>query len=582
MTARDPVTTKYPAWPYLAIAVVATAAAFPPSLFNNFVLWDDPYYVLDNLLLKNFSLKNTAVIFTRAFQGCYCPLTILSYVPEYKLFHLNPFPYHLTNYLLHIGITILVFYFIRLISSSHKAAFIVALFFGIHPLHVESVAWIAERKDLLCAIFYMAALLVYIRFIKEKRPLDYVICFLAALLALLAKPMAVTIPFALLLLDFFFLSRIDIKSVIDKTPFFIISAIFGIINIHFQTLAGAMKFSGDLGVKTYFFAKTIPFYLYKMLLPVNLSILYPYHNVRQVHLQALPYYFVALFLLVVFTVLAFRFSKRVTFGILFFLITISPVLKIIPAGDTFAADRYMYLPSIGLLYIFAVYCENLLNSRMAKKEAVRNAMIFVFAVAAAWFSLLTWQRCLIWKDTESLFAHVMKRYPNEPSPYNNLGVFYEQKGDLDKAMKYFKMAAAIDPQNQSAADNIERADLLIRGRKTPAPPAALPAAMTAGTPSEATAAAVPAAGIEEARTLNALGVEKGKAGRLDEAIALFNKALEFEPDYADTYNNLGFAYYKKGELDRAEEYFKKALDIDPGYEKARINLKAIAKVKEGL
>jgi len=337
--------------------VIITAIAFIPSLSNGFVDWDDPHYVTGNDAIRDLSLRNLGKIFTSSFIGCYCPLAISSYAVEYHFAGLNPFVYHLDNYLMHLMATALVFCFIYLLSRKTDIAFLSALLFGIHPLHVESVAWVAERKDLLCAIFYLLALITYLVYLKKKKAQYYYLVFLCMMLSLFSKPMAVTLPLIFMLLDYFNDRKIDKRSVLEKIPFFAVALIFGIGNLYFQAKFGATGLTEGLSFRVYFFLKAIVFYLGKIFAPLNLSAMYPYYHVTPERFSEVKYYIMILLFLFAVVFLSRKYSKKVIFGSAFFIITILPVLKIVPAGEVFVADRYMYLPSIGIFFILAVFVD---------------------------------------------------------------------------------------------------------------------------------------------------------------------------------------------------------------------------------
>jgi len=439
-------------------------------------------------------------------------------------------------------------------------SFMTAVLFGIHPMHVESVAWISERKDLLCAVFYILSLISYVIYLRQKRKQYYVICFLCAVFALFSKAMAVTLPLILILLDHFLGRKIDKRAITEKLPIFAAALLFGIINMHFQTLTGATKLIADWGVKTYFMSKVSLFYLFKFFVPIGLSAMYPYHDVTPGNLTEIKYYVAALVLLIVAAVFLAKHSKKMVFGGAFFLITIAPVLKIIPAGDVFAADRYMYLPSIGILYIFSVLVNDLFHSRIGRLKPVKAAVICAFVLLVLIFSALTWKRCEVWKNTETLFADVIKKHPETPLPYNNMGIFYAGKGDLDAAIDYFDKALIVRPGYSLAKENLELAHK--KKKESLGNEKVLTEELkeeTEGVP-------------ERVKSLNDTGIAEGRSGDLVEAIALFKEAIELYPGYAESYNNLGYAYYLKGEPERAEEYFKKALEIEPDHKKARSNL----------
>ncbi|MFA5147297.1 MAG: tetratricopeptide repeat protein [Candidatus Omnitrophota bacterium] len=553
---------------YLLVVLVLTAAAFLPSLSNGFVDFDDPSYVINNTLIRSFSPANLDRIFRSAFVGCYCPLAVISYSAEYRLFGLNAFFYHLTNYLLHLSVTAAVFFFIYKLSASRRAAFIVSVLFGIHPMHVESVAWISERKDLLCALFYILALISYLRYLDIKRRRHYILSILYFVLALFSKPMAVTVPLVLILLDHFCgRDLLSIRSLLEKAPFFIASAVFTVINISFQSASGATGLVATPGVKIYFLLKAIPFYLAKIFAPVNLSAMYLYHNINAAHSAEVKYYLAVLALLLLAVIFFGRRSKEAIFGTLFFLMTVLPVLKIVPAGDCFAADRYMYIPSIGVFYLAAVFFGRLLESKFG---IARWGAVFLLSAVIIILASLTWQRCGVWKDTETLYMDVLKRYPDRAPLYNDLGAHFAERGDLDKAIRCFGIALAFYPDYKAAKENLastmeDKRLRAVREEGEPAFKARLEGAKDAG---------------EKVKLLNEMGLAEGQSNDIDKAIALFREAAELDPSYAESYNNLGFSYYLKGDVAGAEGYFRKALELDPGHKNAKRNLDFILSHKE--
>ncbi|MFH1995536.1 MAG: tetratricopeptide repeat protein [Candidatus Omnitrophota bacterium] len=539
------------------IVIAVTAVAFFPSLLNGYVDWDDPGYVTENDVVRSISAENVRKAFSQAFVSCYCPLAILTYMAEYRFFDYSPLAYHATNYVLHLLITALVFYLIFLISGKAYTAFITALLFGIHPLHVESVAWISQRKDLLCALFYVLGLILYDGYLKKGGRARYALLIASVSFALLSKPMAVTMPVAFLLLDYYEGRKMSGKLVAEKIPFFVLAIVFGVVNMRFQTADGATGLVADAGVKTYFISKSIPFYISKMIAPVRLSAMYPYHNVTPEHLVKIPFYVAAMLFGTALVVWSRKFSKDVVFGSLFFLIAVLPVLKIIPAGDVFAADRYMYLPSIGAFFIAATFCERALSAR---SRIMKPLIIAVLVFAAGTYSITSFRRCGIWKNSETLFSDVIRKYPNIPLAQNNLGTFYAERGEYERSIRYFRKALSIEPTFSMAKENIEKA--LAELERLPAQAAAA-AAIEHQVRAESRA--------KEVELLNIRGIAEGVTGDLDGAISLFRQAIALDPEFAESYNNLGFAYYQKGDHKEALKNFEKALEINPDHERAGVN-----------
>jgi Tetratricopeptide repeat. len=419
-----------------------TAIVFLPALFNNFVGWDDPEYVYENPLIRGFSLSNLKGIFTQSFQGTYCPLTIVSYAIEYHFFGAQPFIYHLTNYVLHILVTLSVLVFMYSMGTGILVAGIVSLLFGIHPLHVESVAWIAERKDVLYALFYILAMQFYLWYLKKNNAYYYIISLLLSVLSCLAKPMAVTIPLILFLIDYFNNRKFSLKILIEKIPFFAVALIVGLIAFKFQVASGVTNVGTDRVVRIYFLAKEIPFYLMKLIFPIPLSGIYPFYSIGPQHLPELYFNITVQILFACLIFYSSRYSKKFALGGLFFIITLLPVLKLVPTGDVFAADRYMYIPSIGIFYIISLWISKALIGHLNK--TFKAIVIIALLLWVIFLCVTTINRCEVWRNSETFFLNILKQSPNIPRANINLGIYYFNKGDYSKAMYYFEKALALN------------------------------------------------------------------------------------------------------------------------------------------
>lgn len=551
--------------------LVLTAIVFLPSLSNGFVDWDDQIYIVENNFIRDLSPANLKVFFTREFASTYCPLVMISYALERSLLGQEPFWCHLTNYLAHIAVTASVFLFLYLVSGNIGIAFIASILFGIHPLHVESVAWASERKDLLSALFFMLTLISYERYLKAGKARLYWLGFLFTILSLLSKAMAVTIPFILLLIDYINNRRICARVILEKLPFAGLAVIFGAINFYFQSSTGATALAADAAFKIYFISKSVPFYISKLAAPIGLSAIYPYYNIGLRELAMIKFNMALILILLAAVFFSARYSKKIIFGSLFFAITLLPVLKIVPLGDAFAADRYMYLPSIGIFYLVAVLIMRMMSAKGDWSYILKNALVFIMVVWTVWLSMAAWQRCRVWKDSESLFLDVARQFPKVPVVNNCLGGLYAERGEFARAIPYLKKAVFQNTRPDISARAKKNLELAYRQMKAREEDASLiDKGGKAGSINR-----------NEAMVFNNLGIEEGRFGNLDGAIGLFRQALEFDPAFADAYNNLGYAYYKKGDTGRALEYFKKALEIDPSHVKARENLKAVNEPPEG-
>ncbi|MFH1073559.1 MAG: tetratricopeptide repeat protein [Candidatus Firestonebacteria bacterium] len=424
----------------LGLLIAITFLAFLPSLGNKFTNWDDDFYVVNNSVIREFSLQNTVKIFTASYSENYLPLTILSYNIEYNLFKLDPFIYHLDNLLLHLLNCVLVFYLIFLLCGSSRIAFVTALLFGIHPLHVESVAWVAERKDVLYALFFLLALIFYIKYQRSSRTGYLYLALTGFVFSCLSKAMAFTFPFVLLLFDYYLNRKYEKKILLEKIPFFVLAFIFGSLGFLMQKAYGAVNIerlsnTADNLLKAVY---NLGFYLYKLLIPVNLSNVYSYPMTLYGMLAA-----IMLFLLAGAAVCYVK-NKTVNFCAFFFLITIFPVLQLIPLGVGVPADRYTYIPAIGIFFLAGAGLEKLYG-KLESEHAKRRLLSYGVSVVFILLSSLTFLRCFAWYDGESIWKDALKKDNNSRIAVYHLAVLSFGKGDYEKALKGFTKAIEFDP-----------------------------------------------------------------------------------------------------------------------------------------
>ena len=326
------------------IVVAVTAVAFIPCLFNGFVNWDDNGYVVTNPTIQHLSLPGITKLFTSTFVSSYVPLTMVSFAVEYHFSGTNPCPYHATNLVFHILNCILVLFFIYALSGNIVVAFITSLFFGIHPLRVESVAWIAERKDVLYGLFFLAALLTYIRSRESGRRAWYWTALAFFILSFLSKPAAVSFPLVLLCYEYIKKGKPDRTVLAGTIPFFACAAVFTVVTLFSQH--AAIIYGNPVWFNILVACHGLIFYLEKTLVPVKLSFIYPYPVLNHI-----PFiFFVSPVIVAVcagLVIFSRRYTRVVIFGTLFFLAAILPSLQLMPFGNFFAADRFTYFhPSV--------------------------------------------------------------------------------------------------------------------------------------------------------------------------------------------------------------------------------------------
>lgn len=536
----------------LVCVIAVTFFAFSPSLKNGFTNWDDQVYVTGSPFIKDISFQSIKEIFTSEYSSNYIPLTIISYSLEYKFFGSDPRAYHATNLLLHLLNCALVFWLVFLISGKNSVSFIAALLFGIHPMHVEPVAWVSERKDVLYAFFFLGSLIYYLNYRRTGLLKYYYLCAGAFLLSLLSKPMAVTLPFVLLALDYLQAREFRAKELTAKTPFFLMALLSGILTLSIQRAGGVIREGFSLNpaqlIKTFFVTSyELVFYLYKLFLPVKLSCLYPYPEKAGLVFWAAP---VLLALLASAVMLSARYTKKIVFGSLFFLICISPVLQFVPIGHAIAADRYTYVPYIGLFYLAGELFHKLYAGKLKY-----FALIAVAGVASV-SAFISYNRCQVWKDSATLWNDVIRKYPGVSTAYNNLAVFYSQQENYPEAMRLFNKALEINPKDPETHSNLGNLYFILKDHGNAA---LMYRRLLEIKPDEATAY----------RNLGRIySAEKDYAG----AAESYRKALAIDPLYADAHFELGSLYDDLRQYDKALAEYSAALKADPGHYLTHYNL----------
>jgi tetratricopeptide (TPR) repeat protein len=530
-----------------------TFAAFLPSLNNGFVNRDDPAYVLDNLDIRGCTPHHAAKLFSSTYVSQYVPATMLTYMAEYGLFRLNPAAYHCTSLIIHIVNCLLVFALFYGLSGSCFAGGVTALLFAVHPLRVEAVAWTAERKEVLAALFYLLSLLFYLSYRKKSGKKFYFLCLFSLLISLLSKAMAISQPFLLLCIDYLMNRKIDRKNLLEKAPFFALSAMFAVAAV--ATAGQFINYYPHYSIvqRALMPAWAIVFYLVKTVVPLNLSASYYLPDVPEKGATAaMALCAVALAAIVAFVYYSRRFSKKAVFGSLFFIITIMPVLQIVNSGGlVLVADRYTYVPMLGIYFIIAAGLSGLTGKKIAK-NAVYGGLVAVAAV----LSYLTWQRCGVWNDSLTLWNDIIEKSPAAAQAYDGRAGAYRDNGDYNRAIADFNKAMELDPGFAAAYFGRGYIYCAFLGKIDPA-----------------------IADLKKAVALapdfpdawNTLGIAYGMEDSCGPATMGFDRAIALKPDFADAYVNRGLAYMNcSGNPGRAIADFTKAITLDPGLAKAHL------------
>lgn len=504
------------------LVAATTLVAFLPAINNGFTNWDDPIYVTDNSLIRDLSPNVLMAMFTAPLAGNYHPLTVASLALDYRFWKLDPRGYHATNVAIHLFNTLAVFWLVLLLTRSSGASTIAALFFGIHPLHVESVAWVSGRKDVLYTAFYLCACICFALWATggRRKRLYYVGALAFFGLSLLSKAMAVTLPLALALIDWYVSkSRTWKRLIVELIPFLALSAAFGIIAILMQRSERAIQeFSlFPIHERVVYASYGILAYLFRAAAPVKLSAIYPYPDKVGGVLPGV--FYVAPFAvagIAAAVAWSLRRTRDVAFGMLLFLANVVLVLQLIPVGNAIIADRYTYLSFMGIGFVLGSGFRHVARVRSFKIPA----MILV-AVATASLVVTTRARCEVWRDSMHLWDDTVAKYSNAPVAYNNRALGYMTLHKYDLAMADLDKALAIYPSYYHA--------LLNRGN------------------------------IEYTR------------GQYDAALADLGRAAKIKPAGATAWAGLGAAHFAVGAHDRALEEYGRAIALSSNYAEAYLN-----------
>ena len=533
---------------FLFAILLLTFVIYRPIFFNGFV-WDDGPYVQNNPTVQLFHLKN---IFFNYEMGNYHPLTMLIFAIEYFLFGLNETGFHAVNLIIHLFNIILVFYAIFRLNGNSGIALFVSLFFAIHPLHVESVAWVSALKDLLYTFFFLGSYIYYLKYIQSSKNKFYVISFLLFLASTLSKAMAVCLPVLFILTDYFKGRKIDLKKLIEKLPFFLLSFIIGIIAILAQKSSGSIQeitnftFFEQIIFASYGFVS----YIIKSFIPLNLSAYYPYPIKSG---GSIPLLYIIYFLIFPFLMAAvlytYRSTKKVIFGIGFYAITVFLVLQLLPVGGTIMADRYSYIPLIGVFYIAGE------GMYLWWEKKFRFVVISLTSIFIIFFSIKTYERCGVWKNGMTLWNDVILKNQNTPVAYNNRGIEFGKENKYKEALNDFNKAVELLPGYANAYNN--RGHLLMDGKQFELA-------------KEDYNKAVELQPNDPEILLNRGNLFQNM-GKINEAFNDYSSAIRINPDFAQAYYSRGLLMMHDKKNILAYNDFSKSIKITPSFTEAYVN-----------
>jgi Flp pilus assembly protein TadD len=499
------------------LLVVATAVAYEPLSGNGFITFDDNSYITQNKRVRaGLSWDGVAWAFTTRETANWHPLTWLSHMLDAELYGLEPAGHHRTNWQLHVASTLVLFLVFRRMTAAFWCSAFVAAIFALHPLHVESVAWAAERKDVLSALFWMLTLAAYVHYTDRPSTRRYSLVVLGLAMGLLAKPMLVTLPFVLLLLDYWPLGRLlrdgegatSLRRVVlEKLPLFALIGISSAVTYVVQQRGGAVE-EAALGLRLANAVTSYVGYVVKTLWPMSMAVMYPFPA------HGVPLWKVlgATFILAAVTAGVIRFGGRWRYlpvGWFWYLGTLVPVIGLVRVGYQGSADRYTYIPSIGLSILIAWGAADLAVRLKARPAWVAVPACLVL-VALTW---ATWAQVGHWRDTVTLYLHAIRVTEDNYVVYTNLGVAHLKSNNHNRAIHYLEKSVRARPDFDHGHYN--------------------------------------------------LAVALQRTGRIDEAMEHFRLTLEARPDYANAHFALGMLLQREGKPAEAIEHLRSALDAMP-------------------
>jgi len=518
---------SYPKWLPIAV-VLLTALLYTKAVLNGFVDYDDNGFVLNNPYLRDFSWHGVKAIFTTFVYGAYSPLTTVLYFIIYHFFRLNPLPYHLLNVLVHLLNVWLVFKVTLQLSGKKITALIVMFLFAVHPMNAEPVAWVSSLKDVLFAFFYLLSLSFYLRYLESGLIVQYYfITIVFFIVSLMSKSAAVTLPVLLTAIDIYKGRMINIMSLLEKIPFFLLSVLLGILTIFAEKSLGAlntnMAYYGFIN-RIFLLTSAIASYIIKVIAPLNLSAA---HYLPELINGRLPliYYGSLLFLLLILW-LALRkssFRKEIIFGSCFFIITISVMLQIIQVGYVHTCERYAYITYIGVFYIIGQYISNTTIKKW------RYVTLVAFSVLIIMFCFQTEARIAVWKNDITLSTSIIEKEPDAMRFYFMRANSEKLEGDIQTALQDYTKCIQLDSTFEDAYFN--RATVF------------------------------------------------DESSNIQLAIKDYSKLIRLNPK-ADAFNNRGWEYYKSGDMKSAMLDYDKAILLDSTFSKAYFN-RASIKVSSG-
>jgi hypothetical protein len=526
------------------LLIVLTIGAYWGIQHNEFINYDDGVYITENHYVQaGLTLKGVIWAFTTTRAGNWHPLTWLSHMLDCQLYGLNPGHHHSTSLVFHIANTLMLFLLFKRMTGTLWVSSFVAAMFALHPLHVESVAWGAERKDVLSTFLLILTVWAYVGYAKRPSLNRYLLVLLSFVLGLMAKPMLVTLPVVLLLLDYWPLCRLELggsgcegnpqmiqtvnsgsrssivsRLIVEKAPLFALAAASSLLTFFVQQNEGAVTSFELLPVEVRMANALISYvgYIGKMISPHPLAVFYPYPNL-------FPLWKVvgaALFLICV-SILVIHSRKRYSYlmvGWLWYLVTLMPVIGLVQVGEQAMADRYTYVPLVGLFVMLGMGIPKILGGWKNRKAILAILAAILFSS----YFLLTRNQVRYWYNSITLFTHTLNVTANNYRAYNLLGLALFSQGRLQEAISLISMAQRLRPNHPDVYNN--------------------------------------------------LGIVLAQQGKIKEAMTYFSKALQIKADHAEVHSNIGNVLVQQGKIQEAIEHYTQAVRIKPDFPTAHFSL----------
>lgn len=526
---------------YILLSVAILLVYWQVQYFG-FIDFDDNMYVIENPHVQSgLSYHGLIWAFTTTHTTNWHPLTWLSLMFDYDLYRLNPSGYHWTNIIFHIANTLLLFFVFNRMSGETWKSALVAFLFAVHPINVESVAWIAERKNVLSTLFWTLTMLTYVLYVESPVLKRYLLVMLSFTMGLLVKPMLVTLPFVLLLLDYWPLNRFpsamqgnrngiqwsEISPLIrEKLPLLVLAGVSSIVTVYAARSGGAIKsletFPLDVRITNAFVSYAM--YLKKMVWPQNLAIFYPHEGMISLWKIAATCLIISGF--TIFVLFMSRRYRYLPVGWFWYLGTLMPVIGLIQVGYHAMADRYAYVPLVGIFVIISWGVSDIFSRLFAR----RILLILLAATVVSVSVIVSWQQVQYWQNSMTIFQHALNVTKNNYQAHQGVGNILFSRGNIDGAIAHYMEALRFKPDHAEVRNN--------------------------------------------------LGMALMYRGKFEEAMNQYLEALRIKPNQAKVYNNMGVLLAKQEKMESAIAYFREAVRIDPDFAGAKGNLQVALQVQE--